>query len=449
MARSNTANVANYIQEGSTPITANPVSMSCWFNANNLTVSSVLMAISNAGATAYHALVFDGANAYGLGDDRVIIDSDGVAFAASASAIGSAGVWNQMGFVAASNTSRIAYLNGVAGTTETTNRGPSLWNHLNLGALRSTTTTFRPVDGAFGECGMWNAALTTAEMAILAKGYSPLFVRPNNLVRYWPVIGYGTVEAQRVSAVTAAITGTMARAPHCPVIYPGSHLRGQVSAGLSAIDGTLNVTLDTITPGITGTLKIAGSVGVTLGTITPSLTADLLIHGALAQTLAQIVPTITGDLGVSISASMLQTLGIIVPTISGDLIISGSMLQTLGAVVPSMTSKLMIAGIMNNTLAQVGIAATGTLGIDGSVGVTLTPVVLNAAGALNIKGSVGLTLAQIMPTIVGDLVGAAINGSLNVTIEPIVLNATGEGGDLSGDGSGLFLLRRRRRMIRN
>ncbi len=34
----------------------------------------------------------------------------------------------------------------------------------------------------------WNVALTDAEVAALASGVSPLLVRPENLVRYRPLI---------------------------------------------------------------------------------------------------------------------------------------------------------------------------------------------------------------------------------------------------------------------
>ena len=45
-------------------------------------------------------------------------------------------------------------------------------------------------DGAIGECAVWQGiALTANEFAMLAAGFSPIRVRPENLFLYWPLWG--------------------------------------------------------------------------------------------------------------------------------------------------------------------------------------------------------------------------------------------------------------------
>lgn len=41
------------------------------------------------------------------------------------------------------------------------------------------------MEGDISEVGYWNVALTDADVAVLAKGVSPLLVRPEGLVAYW------------------------------------------------------------------------------------------------------------------------------------------------------------------------------------------------------------------------------------------------------------------------
>ncbi len=222
MARSNTASTSNWLSNATAPVTANPVSFSCWFYPNNLTADSCLVAVSDAAASSYHALLFDGANDYGAGDNKLIIDNSS-AFASSSTTVASANTWNHAASVNATFSSRIAYLNGVAGTENTATVGPSGYNHTDVGAIRSTTTTFNPLDGRVAEVGIWDAALTAAEVLSLSKGVSPLFIRPNNLLRYWPIVGRGT-ETCLISGQTLTVNGTMAQAEHCPVFRPAPPL---------------------------------------------------------------------------------------------------------------------------------------------------------------------------------------------------------------------------------
>jgi Concanavalin A-like lectin/glucanases superfamily len=44
------------------------------------------------------------------------------------------------------------------------------------------------VPGVYAEAGFWNVALDPAEIAALAKGYSPALIRPSALVDCWPLV---------------------------------------------------------------------------------------------------------------------------------------------------------------------------------------------------------------------------------------------------------------------
>ncbi len=151
-----------------------------------------------------------------------------------------ANVWNQAGCVCASTTSAYAYLNGVPGAisavdVETDNLGDTA-----LGSLLINAGNFAHLSGKMAEVGVWNAALTTAEMAILAEFVSPMFVRPESLVQYYQlrhswgsdVSGdYGNLFSQK--SFTGNSDGTNAAHPN--IIYPS----GSVIAPKTTITGLI------------------------------------------------------------------------------------------------------------------------------------------------------------------------------------------------------------------
>lgn len=82
------------------------------------------------------------------------------------------------------------------------------------------------MDGSIASAGLWNAALTAKEIAALGQGVSPLYVRPGNLVGYWPLWGVHSPEIDLVGTphvltVTGATLGN-----HAPVVPYNAHRWG-------------------------------------------------------------------------------------------------------------------------------------------------------------------------------------------------------------------------------
>lgn len=101
-----------------------------------------------------------------------------------------ANTWFHYAGVFTSTTSRTPYFNGTAGTTDTTSVTHStLPTHTTIGALfAGTSTPIQFNNGRIAEVGIWNAALSAAEIASLAKGMTCDKVRPQNLVFYAPLV---------------------------------------------------------------------------------------------------------------------------------------------------------------------------------------------------------------------------------------------------------------------
>lgn len=169
-------------------------------------------------------------------------NSAGTSGSAIATANSTSGQWQHGVAVCTSTTSRTIYLNGANAATSTTSIDvlPGSFSDIIIG--RSGFGLY--LIGRVAEFGLWNVALTVDEAEALASGYSPLMIRQNNLVGYWPMFGRsGTaadaLEEDWVGGRTLSSVGwNMNVADHPPrIIYPGRGQRvfapGPAAAGFS------------------------------------------------------------------------------------------------------------------------------------------------------------------------------------------------------------------------
>jgi hypothetical protein len=100
--------------------------------------------------------------------------------------------WNHAAGVFTTTNSRTAYLNGGGKSTDTTTGGlQNIFNRINFGARVRTSTTPDAgtyYNGKLAEIGIWDVALTDAEILTLASGVKPTSVRPQSLISYIPII---------------------------------------------------------------------------------------------------------------------------------------------------------------------------------------------------------------------------------------------------------------------
>lgn len=75
--------------------------------------------------------------------------------------------------------------------------------------------------GRLAEPAIWNVAASAGEMAALARGVSPLRIRPTALLGYWPLFGVGSPEPDYSgNGNNGTITGSVTQADHAPVQAP-------------------------------------------------------------------------------------------------------------------------------------------------------------------------------------------------------------------------------------
>lgn len=185
-----------------------PMTFACWFRPSNITSTGVLMGVF-ATSDDGHYLMFRGAT----GGDPLGASSNDQGVANGEASTGTSGIaagtWYHGAAVYTSTSSRAVFLNA-AKFTNTTNVTPTGFTKTGLGVFTgSSDSTF--FAGEIAEAAIWNVALTDAEVASLARGVSPLRVRPSALVFYAPL--WRTVFDYR-AAVSLTNSGTTAADTH-------------------------------------------------------------------------------------------------------------------------------------------------------------------------------------------------------------------------------------------
>jgi hypothetical protein len=172
---------SQYLSTSSTPVTGYPCTLACWAY-KDLAAGGHLITIGSAGSSCFQLLTDNGALVR-----AGAIDSVGTTGGNAAAGTAATGVWFHAAGTLNSATNRRAWANGVPGGTNSTNITPSGLNRISIGA-RSRSSVDSYFDGLIAEVGIWNVALTAAEIESLAKGVTCDKVRPQSLRFYAPLI---------------------------------------------------------------------------------------------------------------------------------------------------------------------------------------------------------------------------------------------------------------------
>ena len=171
---------------GALGMTAFPVTMACWFNPDVAPGGDItLMGMTDNAVDEALLLNFDSAGTSKL---RALSRSGSSGAESVHGSAVSNTTWQHACAVWASATSRQVYFNANASTANTTSRAfPTGTLRFGLGC-RAQTANDQFFNGKIAEAAVWNATLTAAEIASLAKGVSPLMIRPASLIGYWPCL---------------------------------------------------------------------------------------------------------------------------------------------------------------------------------------------------------------------------------------------------------------------
>lgn len=217
-----------YIEHSTSPVTDEPVTLACWFNTDDNTTRTNLMSI---GRTATDARGFR-LELQGDVGDKVgfrTTGSGGGSVTSLSTASFSTGTWHHAAGVTSDQASRYTYLDGVAGTQNTGSvSAASTAMRLTVGVALRQGTYENYFNGRIAEAACWNVVLTDDEIAALANGFSPLFIRPASLKLYVPLVQSAVVNLRSGGSLTAVNTPTVSVHPR--IVYP----RGMLIRGVAA-----------------------------------------------------------------------------------------------------------------------------------------------------------------------------------------------------------------------
>jgi hypothetical protein len=209
MPRAFVQNIANRIEpSGGTPITAAPFTFGGWITADSsMSANGVFLAISDTASNDDFWELFVN-NAGGV-LSFAVRPQPTIEFSGTTDLTSSGGVtYHHCLGVERSATNRELYVDGTSENTNTTSRTPSGIDSLSIGFL-FTNGDSDPFFGDAAHMALWDTDLNDDEISALASGFSPMLIRPANLVSYWPLWGNDGPEPEVIEGRNGVIIGTV------------------------------------------------------------------------------------------------------------------------------------------------------------------------------------------------------------------------------------------------
>lgn len=197
------------------PVTGAPFSMSAWYYVTTAGSNRTIACLADTASDNNNYLMY-----YSGSDARpyfFIQSAAGTAQTATPTTRAISSWWHACAIEAADNDHKL-YNHGEL-KISTTSRTPSSIDRLTIGIRADATPDF-PFAGSVAAFALWDAALTEAEALSLQKGYSPLLIRPQNLVSCLPLIRDN--DADLIDGVIWTASGSPGVGTHPYVLHPVS-----------------------------------------------------------------------------------------------------------------------------------------------------------------------------------------------------------------------------------
>lgn len=233
MSRNFSAASSQYLSVSAAVVTDVPLTMACWFRANDVTADRTLMVLGDTtdgdprfellimGAVAGDPVQASTANI--LGETNNANTTTGY----------SANTWHHACGVWASATDRRAFIDGGSKGTNTTSTAVTGLDTLRIGTRLAANARF--MDGLIAEAAIWNVALSDGEVKALGSGCPVLSVRPGSIVAYYPLYGIASPEVDyTVNRKHLTVTNGPTQGRHAPVQSAWGNTESAIVGGSAA-----------------------------------------------------------------------------------------------------------------------------------------------------------------------------------------------------------------------
>ena len=225
------------LQIAAAPLTGKPFTISCFMYRDDLTADACPVGIADTGGMRNYIFfrVFSSDNGSVPNQIVMVVRHEGGSekVAWGPAELDTANQWYHIAGTMSSGNNKYVYVDGSPGALDFFYANPVSLDLTTLGAFERISGPQWPLSGGLAEVGFWNIDLDTSEISALAKGISPLLIRPQNLVAYWPLIREGAAGVYRdiIGGLDTVASGGSATSAHPPVIYP---TRSQVISASAA-----------------------------------------------------------------------------------------------------------------------------------------------------------------------------------------------------------------------
>lgn len=207
---------SNRLNLGAALVTSPPYTFSGWFRITTATNQNY-GAISTGSADANNRSDLRLSGSTGADQVQMSFVAGGVESKATTSPAYTINSWFHAAGIVFSDKSTAAFIHGGNKATAAASSGtPSGINKFAIGA-QHVNSWVNHMEGDSAEVGVWNVALTDDEIAMLGAGFSPLLVRPGNLVLYRDLIRNFN---RPFIGGTLTENGTTTVVSHPAIIYP-------------------------------------------------------------------------------------------------------------------------------------------------------------------------------------------------------------------------------------
>jgi hypothetical protein len=208
-----------YLSRTDALLNTHPLTISAWFNCDNDALVQTIFGIGSSSSVT-PLILLEALGDTGGDPIRLLVrDDSGNLQNAQTSTGYSLTTWHHAcGVWAAADDTR-AFIDGGSKGTDTAPTLGTLTVNRTAIAVWDTTGLNNYFNGRIAEVGLWNVALTDDEVAVLAAGYSPLLVRPQSLVAYWPIASRQSPEIDLIGGYNMTLTNSPTIANHPSVLY--------------------------------------------------------------------------------------------------------------------------------------------------------------------------------------------------------------------------------------
>jgi len=214
---------SQYLEISKAIVSSYPLTMACWFNSNDLTTGQTLICIGDTATDANFFRLTAQGNA--AGDPLRAQSSSPTANRFWDTTTGySANTLHHAAAVFTSASSLQSFIDGDGSGAygSSANPTPTGLDTTSIGR-RGVLTPIQYMSGHIAEAGIWNVALTQAEIDLLAAGHPPSDIRPSNLVDHWLSEESSNPEKGLINSNNMSVIGAI-RSNHPRIIRPTAQI---------------------------------------------------------------------------------------------------------------------------------------------------------------------------------------------------------------------------------